>query len=108
MTKRDQQNTPPEDALVITISDTSLGSNGHHCVEFEDAPDAVPVSSSNSVIIGTPEVITLEDELADPESELKVTSSHVATSMKEEATTSFASAGKEDLVEGMSNLLSQQ
>lgn len=92
--------------MVTTISDTSLGSSGDHRTEFEDALDVVSVSSSDSAITGTPEVITLEDESTDPESESEVTPCHVAATRKEKATTSFASASEEDLVKGTSNLFS--
>ena len=64
-TKDDRQNTLLEDVPVITISDTSSGSDGEHSVEFEDAPDIVPISSSDSFITETHEVITLEDETID-------------------------------------------
>ncbi|XXG88465.1 hypothetical protein AAC387_Pa12g0671 [Persea americana] len=73
-TKNNQQNTPPEDVLVITISDMSSGSDGDHHVEFEEAPDILPISSSYSFITETYEVITLEDEPTDPGSEPEVTS----------------------------------
>lgn len=38
----DNENTPPEDVSVITISDTSSGSSGDHRPEFKDALDVVP------------------------------------------------------------------
>lgn len=76
--------------------------------DVEDAYDVVSVSSSDSPIIGTLEVITLEDESVDPGSEPDVTPCHVVATRKEEATTSFASASEEDLVKGMSNLFSEQ
>lgn len=104
----DQQNTSPKDLLVITINDRSLRSSGDHRAEFEDAPDVVSVRSSDSTITGTPKVIALEDESTDLESEPEVTPCHVAVTRKEEATTSSASASEEDLVEGMSNLFSEQ
>ena len=107
-TKDDRQNTSPKDVLVITISGTSSGSDGDHCSEFEEAPDIVPISSSDSFITETHKVITLEDEPTDLGSEPEVTSCHVAAGIIEETATSFASADMEDVVEGMRNLFSQQ
>ena len=81
-TKDDQQNTPPKDVLAIIISDTFSGSNGDRPAEFEEAPDIVTVSSSDSFITETHEVITLEDEPKDPVSKPGVTSCHVAAGIK--------------------------
>ncbi|XXG69249.1 hypothetical protein AAC387_Pa06g2170 [Persea americana] len=100
-TKDDRQNTLPEDVLVIIISDTSSGSDGDHRAEFEEAPDIVPISSSDSFIIETHEVITLEDESTNPGSEPEVTSCHMATGIREAITPSSASADVEDVVEGI-------
>ncbi|XXG41771.1 hypothetical protein AAC387_Pa01g2169 [Persea americana] len=105
-TESDRQNTQPEDVLVITISDTSLGSIGDHRVEFEEAPNIVPVSSSDSFIIETHEVITLEDEPTDTGSEPEIRSCHVAAGIKEEVTTSSTSINEEDLNEGVSTFFS--
>ncbi|XXG69294.1 hypothetical protein AAC387_Pa06g2201 [Persea americana] len=104
----DQQNTPPEDVLGIIISDTSSGSNEDRRVEFKKAPDVVTFSSSDSFIIETHEVITLEAEPTNPRSEPKVTSCHVAAGIREVITTSSTSIDMEDMVEGMRNLFSQQ
>ena len=105
-TKDDQQNTPPKDVPVITISDTSSGSDGDHHAEFKEAPDIVLTSSSNSFITETNEVITLEYETTNPGNEPEETSCHVATGIREETTTSSSSADVEDVVEGMRNLFS--
>ena len=99
--KDDQQNTPSEDALVITISGTASGFNGDHRAELEDTPDNVIVSYLDLFITKTHGVITLEAEPADHGSEPKVTSCHVATSIREEITTSFISANVEDMAERM-------
>ncbi|XXG82964.1 hypothetical protein AAC387_Pa10g0835 [Persea americana] len=107
-TEGDQQNTPPEDVLVITISGTCLGSNGDRHAKFEEAPDIEPISSSDSFIREMHKVITLEDEPTDSGSETEVMSCHVAAGIKEETTISSTSANVEDLVEGMKNLFSQQ
>ena len=93
---------------VITINDTSSGSNGDCHAEFEEAHDIVTVSSSDSFIVETHEVITLEDEPTNPGSELEVISCHVAAGIREEITISSTSADVEDMVEGMRNLFSQQ
>ncbi|XXG46711.1 hypothetical protein AAC387_Pa02g1486 [Persea americana] len=58
--KDDRQNTPAKDVLVITISDMSSRSDEDCRAEFEKAPDIVTISSSDSFITETPEVITLE------------------------------------------------
>lgn len=107
-TEGDRQNTPPEDVPIVAISDTSSGSNGDHRPEFEEALDIVPISSSNSFITEAHEVVTLEDEPTDPRSEPEVTPCHVATSKKEEATTSSASVDMKDLTEEIGNLFSHQ
>ena len=78
-----------------------------HYIEFEGALDIVPISSSDSFITETHEVITLEDELTYPGSEPEVISCHVAAGIIEETTTSSASVDMEDVVEGMGNLFSQ-
>ena len=57
--KDDQQNTLLEDVIAITISDTSSGSDGDRHAEFNEAPDIVAVSSSNSFIIEIHKIITL-------------------------------------------------
>ena len=106
-TKDDRQNVQPKDVPVITISDTSSGSDGDHLTEFEEALDIVLISSSNTFITETHKVITLEDEPIDLGSEPEVTSCHVATRIIEETATSSASANMEDVVEGMGNLFSQ-
>ena len=92
----------------ITISDASSGSYGDHRVEFEEGPNIVPINSSDLFVIETQEVITLEDETTDPGSVPEVTSCHMATGIREETTTSFASADVDDIVKGMENLFSQQ
>ena len=76
-------------------------------MKFKEAPDIVPINSSNKFIIETHEVIALEDEPTDPGSEPDVTSCHVAASIREETTASSSSANVEDVVEGMENLFSQ-
>eukprot|EP00268_Persea_americana_P011078 TRINITY_DN14606_c0_g2_i1.p2 TRINITY_DN14606_c0_g2~~TRINITY_DN14606_c0_g2_i1.p2 ORF type:complete len:284 (+),score=65.01 TRINITY_DN14606_c0_g2_i1:3752-4603(+) len=105
-TKDDRQNTLSEDVPVILISDTSSVLDGDHHAEFEQAPDIVPISSSDPFITETHEVITLEDEPIDSGSEPKVMSCHEAASMKEETTTSSVSVDMEDVAKGMTNLLS--
>ena len=77
----------------------SSGSNGGHRAEFEEAPNIVPISSSDLFSTETHEVITLEDEPTDPGSEPDVTSCHMATGIIEETTTSSASAYVEDAIE---------
>ena len=66
------------------------------------------ISSSDSLVIETHEVITLEDEQTDHESEPEVTSCHVAAGIIEETETSSTSVDTEDVVEGIGNLFSQQ
>ena len=99
-TKGNQQNTPPKDVLVITISDTSSGSDGDPRPEYEEAPDVVPINSLDSFNTEAHEVITMKDEPMDPGSELEVTSHNVVTGIKGETTTSSTSADAKDLVEG--------
>ena len=84
----------------------SSGSNGDHRTKFGETPDIVLISSSDSFITETNEVITLEDEQTDVGSEPEVTSCHVAAGIIEETTISSTSANIEDVVEGMRNLFS--
>ncbi|XXG86212.1 hypothetical protein AAC387_Pa11g1147 [Persea americana] len=64
--KDDRQNTPPEDVLVIIISDMSSGSDEDCCAEFKEAPEVLIICSSESFIKETHKVITLEAEPTDP------------------------------------------
>ena len=78
-----RQNTPPEDMLVITISNVSPRSDENCHAELEDALDNVRVSSLDSSITEA-HGFTLEAEPIDSESELEVISCHVATGIREE------------------------
>ena len=60
----------------ISVTST-LETEGDRRAEFEEAPDIVSICSSDSFIIETHKVITLEDEPTDPGSELEVMSRHM-------------------------------
>ena len=53
----DQQNTPPEDVLVISISDIPSGPSEGQCKASEDIPGVMPISPSNSVVTRAPQLI---------------------------------------------------
>lgn len=103
--------TQPKDALVIIISDTSSGSSGDHRVEFEDAPEIILVnSSSDSSITRSPEIVTIDSQPIDSESEPKATSCHLSASADENVATSsqnIAPTNEKEVTEGIVHLFSQ-
>lgn len=103
--KSDETNnhTQPEDALVITISDTSSRSSGDHRVEFEEAPEIIAVNtSSDSSITRSPKIVTIHSQPIDSESEPEATSCLVAASVDENVAKSsqdIAPTNEQDVTE---------
>ena len=110
---QDNGHNLPNDVPVIIINDTSSGSGGDHLVEIEETTEITPVKTSSKSGIGwSLETVTIENESAEPKSELEVASCLVSTSPNKDVATSSKDIApidnEEDFTEGLGHLFSKQ